>query len=184
MNENMFPVGASEDAIGQKLGELRYVVGEAITRFSEVEYITYECLRLLFPEKAFSELAKLFFAKRADLVISVLKPTDGGADKAPELIAHLRSAKKLAEVRNEIAHNPIHVSIYEEPGTGDMYLEWQIHNTRAERYRGDEAIREFVRTVSSLLPKPYKGLYELRRQRGTMPRAVAGSDTDTGANPE
>lgn len=88
------------------------VVGQAILNFGDIEDFTLVALDYLPKERIFKTASSLSFVKRVDLLIELLHARKDSAAKL-QMIQHLKEAKKLAETRNVIAHNPFLIEIYD-----------------------------------------------------------------------
>ena len=88
------------------------LIGLIIIEFGEIERITIRCLRTFPSENIISSVIGMKLSSRVDLICSILesKFSNGETNK---IIPLLKKAKKLAEKRNILAHNPMSLDIYE-----------------------------------------------------------------------
>jgi len=103
------------------------LVGRFILEFGEIENVTYFALLQLPKDQIFSTTSTLPFGKRVDLVRELVS----GNEKIPKDLGtqfeeELKAAKKLAEMRNIVAHSPLLMKIYEHPKEGWTYREEAI----------------------------------------------------------
>jgi hypothetical protein len=124
-------------------------IGQSIIAFGEIELVTHRWLAHS-PRDAISNAAgRLPFAKRVDLILEILEGRDLD-DHALQFVISLKRAKKLAETRNDIAHNPVMLNVFVHEASGDVLLEQSISHVRADRVIDLEQMKEFTEDVKNL----------------------------------
>ena len=119
--------GRWEDTRG-KWGAL---VGRFILSFGDIENVTYLALLHLPKDKIFETTSSLGFGKRIDLILELINGhPEINEDLSKRFSAKLRSAKKLSETRNLIAHSPLMLDIYEHPKEGWPHYEFALGNAK------------------------------------------------------
>lgn len=138
------------DEYRRELEEWQSLVGKAIVSFGEVELVTHQCLAHL-PRDAISKTAsKLPFGRRSDLIIEILEGQSPTSAPAVTLIGLLKRAKKLAETRNDIAHNPVMMNVFVHRASGDVLLEQSIARVNGNRIIDLPEMKEFADELSDL----------------------------------
>ena len=130
--------------------EWRRVVGKAIVCFGELELITYKCLAHIPSDKIVEASSRLSFGRRVDFIVEIL---EGRAPLPAEVAAFvdmLKRAKKLAETRNDIAHNPVMLNVFVHKVSGDVLLEHSIAAARGGRFIDLASATEFADEVEDL----------------------------------
>ncbi len=101
----------TEDDWYTNLTEEHYLeVGRAVTEWGELEMLIYGYLEKYIPAVGLYEfLAKQMrnFAFRCDLLEVLVKSKAVDETKVQDLVENLKKAKKLADDRNLLAHNPM-----------------------------------------------------------------------------
>lgn len=109
-------------------------IGSLLMAFGGIEGLTYLGLKALPRDSIFKNVVRLNFGQRADILSSIL---NGRRHDAPTLVAVaielMNSAKKLAETRNLVAHNPLSMNIYQESDGRIRLAEEISHHTNDER---------------------------------------------------
>ena len=104
-----------------KSEEYTHQVGVFLTTFAEIEHQTYELLKPFrthpVGKYAFDQRA---FTSRARFAQALIKSSD--YEDKDELIDLLERAIELAKFRNDIAHNPVYVSVWVNED-GDVRIE-------------------------------------------------------------
>lgn len=128
----------------------RAVVGKAIVCFGELELVTHQCLIHLPSEKISDTSSKLPFSKRVDLIVEILEARPSQSSEVSEFVKMLKRAKKLAETRNDIAHNPVMMNIFVHEASGDPLLAHCIATVRGGRIIDLDEAKEFADEVEDL----------------------------------
>ena len=128
-------------AYERELDEWRRLVGTMLLSFGDIEFITVKCLAHLGDSKAIDKLSRLKFGERTDRLMKVIKKRYGASPAADEFVQKLAEAKVLAKVRNDIAHNPLHMQFYADKSTGDTLTELAIVAIRS----GEPINRDFLK---------------------------------------
>lgn len=132
--------------------EWQQLVGQAMLRFGDVEYVSIMCLQALPYDKIANSASGLAFARRADLLIEMLEARSTRSDELDALIRGFRRARKLAETRNLIAHNPLLLTLYFDK---DMETVESMKHVIASSRGGSgqidlDELKEFAAEVDSL----------------------------------
>ena len=130
--------------------EWRSVVGKAIVCFGELELITYKCLAHIPSDNISETSSRLGFARRVDLIVEILEGRPLVPEPVKVFLKHLKRAKELASVRNDIAHNPVMLNVFVHRATGDVALEHSIATARGGRFIDLAAANEFADEVEDL----------------------------------
>jgi hypothetical protein len=128
----------------------RELVGRAILAFGEIEVISYRLLVGLPSERIFESVAHLPFARRVNLILQLLAAKPGKG--RPELVKLLKEAKRLAETRNLVAHNPMAVGVYRDEAKDGFFLRSEVRHFLKERgpVLDRAAMDQFTRKVEEL----------------------------------
>ncbi len=132
-----------------EIEEWRAVVGKAIVSFGELELITQQCLVHLPTDKISETSSKLPFGRRADLVIELLGSWPAKNEAVTQFIEMLKRARKLAETRNHIAHNPVMMNLFLDHAKRP-FAKRGIVSARGERLIDLEELKEFADEVEDL----------------------------------
>src|SRR3981081_4243231 len=106
--------------------EWRGVVGKAIVCFGELELITYKCLAHIPSDRISETSSRLGFSRRVDLIVEILAGRRPPLQPVSDFVAMLKRAKQLANIRNDIAHNPVMLNMFVHKTSGDVLLEQSI----------------------------------------------------------
>jgi hypothetical protein len=88
------------------------LVGRLLIAFAAMESLTHHCLKEWLNETVYRHLAKMRFAQRVDLVINLANEQDSPSEKIEIFVFNLKKARKLAEKRNAVAHNPLVLCLF------------------------------------------------------------------------
>ena len=107
------------------------LVGRLILSFGDIENITYLGLFQLPKDSIFESTSKLGFGARVDLLLEILN----GHEKLDPTLRKafsekLLAAKKLAEIRNTVAHSPLMLSVYQHPTEEWIHTELSLGNAK------------------------------------------------------
>lgn len=89
------------------------LVGRLLIAFAAMESVTHHCLKEWLNQSVYRHLAKMRFSQRIDLVIDLAKEKDSPPEKIKIFISNLKKARKLAEKRNAVAHNPLVLCLFQ-----------------------------------------------------------------------
>ena len=89
------------------------LVGRLLIAFAAMESVTHHCLKEWLNESVYRHLAKMRFSQRIDLVIDLAKEKESPPEKIEIFISNLKKARKLAEKRNAVAHNPLVLCLFQ-----------------------------------------------------------------------
>lgn len=109
------------------------LVGRLIVSFGDIENITYLGLLQLPKDSIFESTSKLGFGARVDLLLEILsghKKLDPTLRKA--FSEKLLAAKKLAEIRNTVAHSPLMLSVYQHQQRNGCTLNLALETQRTK----------------------------------------------------
>jgi hypothetical protein len=107
------------------------LVGRLILSFGDIENITYLGLLQLPKDSIFESTSKLGFGARVDLLLEILNGQEKLDPKLREAFSEkLLAAKKLAEVRNTVAHSPLMLSVYQHPTEEWIHTELSLGNAK------------------------------------------------------
>lgn len=107
------------------------LVGRLILSFGDIENITYLCLLQLPKDSIFESTSKLGFNARVDLVLEILKGQEKLDPRFREAFSEkILDAKKLAEIRNTVAHSPLMLSVYRHPTDEWIHTELNMGNAK------------------------------------------------------
>lgn len=142
---------SDEEALRAEIAEWQALVGTAIVSFGELELITLKCLAHIPHDRISDTASRLGFGQRVDLLLEILN----GRKPLPEVVLvfaeKLKRAKKLAETRNLIAHNPVMLNLYVHMSTGDFKALRSITSARGDgRSIELEDLKEYAAEVEDL----------------------------------
>jgi hypothetical protein len=125
------------------------LVGQSIVAFGEIELVTHRWLAHA-PRDAISRAAgRLPFVRRVELILEILEARTLD-ETGKQFVESLKRAKKLAETRNDVAHNPVMLDIFLNEATGDVLLEQSISRIRGDRRIDLLEMKEFAAAVQDL----------------------------------
>ena len=134
----------------RETNEWRRVVGKAIVCFGELELITYKCLAHIPSDNKAGTSSLLPFGRRVALIIEILEGRKPWSAEIAAFVEMLKRAKKLAETRNDIAHNPVMLNVFVHKVSGDVLLEHSIATARGGRFIDLSSATEFADEVEDL----------------------------------
>lgn len=114
----------SSNHLAAKEVRWRVAVGRFILTFGSIEWFTYHMLAELPTERIFESTKSLGFAQRTALVVQLLRERGFDNDLTETVVELLLEAKKLAKKRNEVAHNPLFLNLFDDRVGKE--LEYQI----------------------------------------------------------
>ena len=134
----------------REIEQWRAVVGKAIVSFGELELVTHQCLAHIPSDKISETSSRLPFSRRVDLIVEILEGRTPVPEAVSSFIAMLKRARKLAETRNDIAHNPVMMNVFIHKASGDVLLERSIATDRGGRIIDLPELKEFAAEVEDL----------------------------------
>lgn len=105
-------------------------IGRIVIAFGSIEHVTMVCLRNLPADPIYDVTSHLNLGPRLDLLIAILKSSTDRS--ATPLLQLFEAAKKLAEDRNAVVHNPLMLNVFED-GTGGYDFRHAIQLLRKDR---------------------------------------------------
>lgn len=107
-------------------------IGRIVIAFGSIEHVTMLCLQQIPRDPIYKATSEFNLAPRLKLLLAVL---EGNPDPDAGLLAQLLGdAKKLAEDRNLIVHNPLMLDVYEDSDGGYQFRS-AIHSLKnAEKH--------------------------------------------------
>ena len=88
------------------------MIGRVFIAFGAIEKLTHDCLIEWLKDPIYEHLKSSRLSTRIDLVIELVKAKDFKSDNVENFITLLNRAKKLAEKRNLLAHNPLLLDLF------------------------------------------------------------------------
>ena len=141
---------ATIDPHTAEIAEWQAVVGKAIVSFAELELITYKCLAHIPMDQISETSSRLQFSRRVDLIVEILEGRSPLPKAVSDFVAMLRRARELAQIRNDIAHNPVMLNVFVHKVTGDVLLEQSIAAARGNRFIDISSAKELAAAVEDL----------------------------------
>lgn len=129
--------------------EWEALVGRAIIAFGEIELITHRWLTRSPRDAIGNVAARLPFGKRVELMLEILENRNL-SEHGKKFVQSLKRAKKLGELRNEIAHNPVMLNVYFHEPSGNLLRERSIARVRGDRVIDLAEMKEFAAAVQDL----------------------------------
>lgn len=155
--------------------EWHTLAGKAILFFGEIELISIRCLAHLPADRLAVTAARLEFGRRVDLLLEILSGMAASAEPViSKLIESFRTAKRLADTRNLIAHDPVMLDLYVNEAKDDHYVERTIRSVRGNKSPMRLAVlKEFASEVEHLAAELWLQYLDAVRGRD-MPFRVLG----------
>lgn len=88
------------------------LIGRVFIAFGAIEKLTLDCLAEWLQDPIYDHLKNSRLSTRIDLVIELARAQNFNITNIENFIELLKKAKKLAEKRNLIAHNPLLLKIF------------------------------------------------------------------------
>ena len=153
---------ADWERMQREIEEWALLIGRSITAFGEIELVTYKFLALLPKDTLSNTTARLRFSQRIDLLIEII---DGRVERTSDHDAIRRSlldAKKLAEKRNIMAHNPVLLTIFSNARMDDHLMQRSIVAARHGEPLIDLAeMKELAAACENLAATMWKQMLDL-----------------------
>jgi hypothetical protein len=156
------PVEKTQIAYEQERDEWRRLVGTVLLSFGEIELLTMKCLAHLPSDKIADTASRLPFGTRTDLLVEIIEDRYGASGGAPEFVKALKAAKKFAEVRNVLAHNPLQLDIYVNKSPDAVLTELTI--TRSGKSIDLAAMKEHAASAENLVSELYLAFGKLQAE--------------------
>lgn len=121
------------------------LIGRLFIAFGAIERTTHNCLIDWLKDPTYTHISKMRFSRRVDVIIDLLEELDFLEKNKNNLILGLKKAKKLAEKRNIVAHNPLMLDLFD----GD-FKEIIISNTKEGVTMNFQELKELTQTAESL----------------------------------
>jgi hypothetical protein len=144
-------------------------IGRVVIAFGSIEHVTMLCLRQL-PRDSISSATRHFnLGPRLEQVLAIL---GGSADPDAQALSELfRTAKKLADDRNAIVHNPLMLEVYEDGDGGHEFKQAIYLMRKAEksmsfenlvdvREKAERLATDLYRVAAPILERCYRARHE------------------------
>jgi len=138
-------------------------IGRAILAFNNIEWLTLTFLQRLLSDDIFGSLVGFSFSKRVDLILNLIRSKKVVDDLLIEANDCFQEAKKLAETRNIIAHNPVRLGLYENKDK-DAVLRLEVtHYRKKNKTVSLTDIHEYLQKIESLERKLLNIIIEIEK---------------------
>ncbi len=121
------------------------LIGRLFIAFGSIERTTHNCLIDWLKDPTYAHISKMRFSQRVDVIIDLLGTLEFVEQNKADLIQGLKKAKKLAEKRNIVAHNPLMLDLFD----GD-FKEIIISNTKDGVTITFEELQQITQSAESL----------------------------------
>lgn len=88
------------------------MIGRVFIAFGAIEKLTHDCLIEWLQDPIYMHLKNQQLSKRIDLVIELVRSKGFKSDNTEKFVILLNAAKRLAEKRNLLAHNPLLLDLF------------------------------------------------------------------------
>jgi hypothetical protein len=146
-------MGTSDFELQQ--AQWRDLVGGFILAFGDVEVITHWLWKDHCKGKA------PLFKPRVEQLMNTLKKLDPPNET---LLACLRTAYRMADKRNTIAHNPMQAQVFQHGRTGELLIELAISSQTNEDYIDDAELKELRAAMEDLVTRLYISLGIIKKE--------------------
>jgi hypothetical protein len=131
--------------------EWEALVGRALLRFGDIEYVSVRCLHLIPSDNIAASASRIDFSRRTDLLIEILDGKKELTGPLSRLRDAFKRAKVLAKTRNLIAHNPLMLNLYVNHETQESMAMYRIDSARsAEHSITLDELKEYAAEVEDL----------------------------------
>ena len=120
------------------------LIGRMFIAFGSIERTTHQCIHDWAGETIHKHFARSPLSSRIDLARDLTKSQDAKKATKEAFVDLLLTAKKLAESRNLVAHNPLCLVVLQDT-LDNPFLEAIAHNTDDSKLLSYEALVEIVR---------------------------------------
>ncbi|MGF6091089.1 hypothetical protein [Pseudomonas sp. 18173] len=119
------------------------IIGRLFIAFGSIERTTHECIRDWAGEIIHKHFANAPLSARIDFARDLAKAQDATYATQEAFVQSLLSAKKLAQNRNLVAHNPLCLVFFQD-SLDRPFLEAVAHHTNDQKILSYEALVEIV----------------------------------------
>lgn len=131
--------------------EWESLVGRALLRFGDIEYVSVRCLDVIPSERIASSTASLDFSRRVEVLLEILNSRKELTESLSKLRDGFKRAKELAKTRNLIAHNPLMLNLYVNHETQESVPVYRIDSARSAKHSITlDELKEFAAEVDDL----------------------------------
>jgi len=131
--------------------EWESLVGRALLRFGDIEYVSVRCLDVIPDERVFASTSGLEFSRRVEVLLEILNNRKELTPTLTKLRDGFKRAKELAKTRNLIAHNPLMLNLYVNHETREAAAMYRIDSARSEKHSITlDELKEFAAEVDDL----------------------------------
>lgn len=88
------------------------LIGSFLLSFGRIEWFTYYLLTRLPSEDIFNSVSPLGLQRRIELIQQLIVARNIPSDTIDSIKKFFQKTKELSKIRNTIAHNPLHLNIY------------------------------------------------------------------------
>lgn len=119
------------------------IIGRMFIAFGSIERTTHECIRDWAGEIIHKHFANAPLSARIDLARDLAEAQSATDATQKAFVRSLLSAKKLAQNRNLVAHNPLCL-VFLQDSLDRSFLEAVAHHTKEQKILSYEALVEIV----------------------------------------
>ena len=149
--------------------EWEALVGRALLRFGDIEYVSIRCLQVIPRDRITSSISKMDFSRRADVLLEILDNRKDLTQPLLKLREGFKRAKELAKKRNIIAHNPLMLSLYVDTKTYESTATYRIDSARSENHSVTlDELKEFAAEVDDLAATMWLELGNVAGENGQV----------------
>lgn len=131
--------------------EWELLVGRALLRFGDIEYVSVRCLDVIPDERIFESTSRLDFSRRVEILLEILSNRKELTPPLCKLMDGFKRAKELARTRNLVAHNPLMLNLYVNHETQESAATYRIDSNRSVKNSITlEELKEFSAEVDDL----------------------------------
>jgi hypothetical protein len=138
----------SEIDTSDPMARWRDLVGGFILAFGDIELLTHR----LWQEVVGTQPPPVFFKERTRKLLGYLRKDE---EKNKEIIGALVEALRIADKRNTVAHNPMHVQVFQHTETGQLLIEQAISSATSDDYIDDLELIELRAAAEDLVARLY-----------------------------
>lgn len=123
-------------------------IGRLFIAFGAIERTTHNCLIDWLKDPTYTHISKMRFSQRVDVIIDLLQELQFVEQNKVDLTVGLNKARKLAEKRNIVAHNPLMLDLFD-----GEFKEVIISNTKVGVTITFEELEQLTKDAESLSTK-------------------------------
>lgn len=123
------------------------LIGRVFMAFGTIEKLTHECLKEWLKDPIYDHLKKIRLSQRIDMVIDLIGAKPFEEKNIVKFVLLMKEAKKLAEKRNILAHNPLLLTLFY--GDPDFHEIIQ-HNFKENKYVTFDELKKIVKDSEML----------------------------------